>query len=116
MVNGDTIDDVRLFSDGSDLNAQPGGYAILASDAQGARLGNYDITYREGTLDVTGVSVGQNLQVGREVAANLSKLAPRALTDSSDATLYRLTDSAIMPASDVCTSLREVRCLIHQPN
>ncbi|WP_269790128.1 MBG domain-containing protein [Stenotrophomonas sp. Iso1] len=115
LVNGDTIDDVRLFSDGSDLNAQPGGYAILASDAQGARLGNYDITYREGTLDVAGVSSRQNLQVAREVAATLSRPAPRALTGSSDAPLYRLNEAAITPASDACTSLGQIQCLTRQP-
>ncbi len=115
LVNGDTIDAVRLFSDGSGVNAQPGSYAILASDAQGARLGNYDITYREGTLEVTGISVAQNLQVGREVAANLRTPATRPPTRSSDAALYRLTGSAIAPASDACTSLEEIRCPIRQP-
>ncbi len=97
------------------MNAQPGSYAILASDAQGARLGNYDITYREGTLEVTGISVAQNLQVGREVAANLRTPATRPPTRSSDAALYRLTGSAIAPASDACTSLEEIRCPIRQP-
>ncbi|WP_182336257.1 MBG domain-containing protein [Stenotrophomonas acidaminiphila] len=115
LVNGDTIDAVRLFSDGSGVNAQPGSYAILASDAQGARLGNYDITYREGTLEVTGISVAQTVQVGREVAANLRTPTSGSPIRSSDPALYRLTGSAIAPASDACTSLEEVRCPIRQP-
>ncbi|MPS35171.1 MAG: filamentous hemagglutinin N-terminal domain-containing protein [Stenotrophomonas sp.] len=115
LVNDDTIDAVRLFSDGSGVSAQPGSYAIVASDAQGARLGNYDITYREGTLEVKGLSVAQNLQVGREVAASVRTPATRPPTASSAAGLYRLADAAIAPASDACTSLEEVRCPIRQP-
>ncbi len=97
------------------MSAQPGSYAIVASDAQGARLGNYDITYREGTLEVKGLSVAQNLQVGREVAASVRTPATRPPTASSAAGLYRLADAAIAPASDACTSLEEVRCPIRQP-
>ena len=115
LVNGDSIDDVTLFSDGSDLNAQPGGYAIFASDAQGTRLGNYDITYREGTLDVFGVSAGLHPQIAREVAATLSRPAPRAPTGSSEVPLYRLNEAAITPASDACTSLGQIQCLARQP-
>ncbi|MNU91032.1 Heme/hemopexin-binding protein precursor [compost metagenome] len=115
LVNGDVLDDVRLSSNGNDVNAQPGAYAIVASDARGAQLGNYDITYREGTLDVVGVPIGQNAQIGREVAANLSKPVARALTDSADAPLYRMGEAAITPASDACTSIGEIGCLARQP-
>lgn len=115
LVNGDVLDDVRLSSNGNDVNAQPGAYAIVASDAQGAQLGNYDITYREGTLDVVGVPIGQNAQIGREVAANMNKPVTRALTDSPDAPLYRMGEAAITPASDACTSIGEIGCLARQP-
>ncbi len=115
LLNGDAIDEVTLSSNGVDVNAQPGAYAISASDAEGARLGNYDITYRQGTLNVVGVSAGPDAQIAREVAANVNKPVIGSLTASSDAPLFELNEAAIQPASDSCASLGEIRCLTRQP-
>ncbi len=115
LLNGDTLDGVKLSSNGGDVSAKPGTYTIVASDAHGAQLGNYDVTYREGTLEVVDVPNWHNVQIGREVAANLSKPVARALTDSPDAPLYRMSDAAIRPASDACTSIGEIGCLARQP-
>ncbi len=60
VVNGDAVDTVDLFSAGAFADADTDAvgnaglpYAIIASDAAGSGLGNYDITYESGTLSVT---------------------------------------------------------------
>ncbi len=54
LVNGDTVDEVFLDSAGAAATATVGSYAITFSDdASGDGLENYDITYVNGTLDVT---------------------------------------------------------------
>ncbi len=111
LVNGDTIDSVALSSEGRHTGARPGRYAILASDAQGARLGNYEIRYRPGTLDIVGVWPAQARQVAREVAANLPTPASLPtparipLGEPSTTPLYRMSQAAIRPVEDRCTSL-----------
>jgi filamentous hemagglutinin family protein len=105
LLNGDTIDSVVLRTEGDAADARPGRYAILASDAQGARLGNYEIRYRPGTLDIVGVSREQARQVAGEVAANLPALARVPLAEPSSAPLYRMNEAAIRLVEDRCTSL-----------
>lgn len=55
LFDGDTISGVTLTSDGAAATAIVGGgsYGIVASDATGSGLSNYDITYVAGTLTVT---------------------------------------------------------------
>ncbi|MEN5205036.1 YDG domain-containing protein [Stenotrophomonas sp. TWI700] len=105
LVNGDAIDSVALSSEGRRTGARPGRYAILASDAQGARLGNYEIRYRPGTLDIVGVWPEQARQVAREVAANLPTPTMIPLAEASTTPLYRMSEAAIRPVEDRCTSL-----------
>ena len=52
LIAGDQVSGVDLTSLGSVLNAGVGNYAIAASNAQGSGLGNYDITYGNGTLTI----------------------------------------------------------------
>jgi len=52
LVNGDQVASVTLNSAGSVNTAAVGGYAITASGAVGAGLGNYVIGYTSGTLTV----------------------------------------------------------------
>ncbi|AZG09120.1 filamentous hemagglutinin N-terminal domain-containing protein [Pigmentiphaga sp. H8] len=52
LVNGDNVSSVALASSGSAATANVGNYAIVAGDANGAGLSNYDITYVDGTLTV----------------------------------------------------------------
>ncbi|GBU17865.1 MULTISPECIES: MBG domain-containing protein [Methylobacterium] len=55
LVNGDTVTGVALSSTGAPAAATVAGnpYAINASNAQGAAVANYAITYAPGTLTVT---------------------------------------------------------------
>ena len=48
----DTVTSVTLASDGTVATATVGSYDIVASDAVGTGLSNYDITYDKGTLTV----------------------------------------------------------------
>lgn len=51
LVNGDTISGVRLTTDATSASGV-GAYGIVASDASGKGLGNYSISYKNGTLTV----------------------------------------------------------------
>ena len=53
LLNGDAVSSVSLSSDGSANTAPVNSYPILAQTAQGSGLGNYNITYNNGTLTVT---------------------------------------------------------------
>src|ERR1051325_11241022 len=55
LVNGDTVASVTLTSTGAAATAavQAGGYPIVPSAAVGTGLGNYSISYVNGTLTVT---------------------------------------------------------------
>ena len=79
LLNGDSIDSVSLFSDGNNIHAQPGVYAILAGDAQGTRLHNYDISYRDGSLQVIGVAAESAAELARAVIASRNDAAPASL-------------------------------------
>ena len=59
LVNSDTVSGVTLTSGGSAATATVSGspYAIAASAASGTGLGNYSITYVNGTLNVTPASL-----------------------------------------------------------
>src|SRR5205807_710156 len=52
LVNGDTVASVSLSSDGAPETAAAGGHSIVASGATGPTVGNYSITYNNGTLTV----------------------------------------------------------------
>ena len=54
LVNGDKVTDVTLASDGASASAGAGSYPIVPSAAVGTGLNNYNITYHNGTLLVTG--------------------------------------------------------------
>src|SRR5205823_3833997 len=55
LVNGDSVTSVTLTSTGASATATVGGspYAIGASNAMGTGLGNYIISYHDGSLTVT---------------------------------------------------------------
>ncbi len=52
LVGGDSVSSVTLASDGSSAGAEAGEYAIVAGDAVGVGLDNYDIIYVDGILKV----------------------------------------------------------------
>lgn len=53
LLNGDKINMLRLASTGTIATANAGNYAIVPSNAIGSGLGNYNITYVNGNLEVT---------------------------------------------------------------
>src|SRR5690606_25531882 len=63
LVYDDRIHIIELSSRGTDADAVPGQYTIVASNARGERLFNYDITYVDGTLEVLGLADEQALEV-----------------------------------------------------
>ncbi len=52
LVNSDTVTGVTLTSAGAEASAAVGGYAVVPSSATGSGLGNYRISYVNGTLTV----------------------------------------------------------------
>ena len=52
LLNGDTVTNVALVSSGTTNTAGTGSYSIIPSAAQGTGLGNYTISYVNGTLTV----------------------------------------------------------------
>lgn len=52
LVTGDAVDSATLVSAGAAAGATPGTYPITASAAVGTGLGNYTITYVDGTMTV----------------------------------------------------------------
>ncbi len=54
LLAGDTVDSVTLTSDGAAAAApyKPEGYPIVASNARGTGIENYEITYVDGTLTI----------------------------------------------------------------
>ncbi len=66
LLNGDTVSRVNLTSSGASPTATVGGspYAIVPGGATGSGLGNYSITYANGTLTVSpaGLTITANNQ------------------------------------------------------
>jgi len=75
LVNGDTVTSVSLSSSGAVATATVGPYNIVPSNAVGTGLGNYNISYLNGTLSVGAA----NLSI---TASNRSK-TPRTSDDNS---------------------------------
>src|SRR5213075_1572413 len=59
LVNGDSVTSVTLTSTGSAVSATVGGspYAIVPSAALGSGLGNYIISYHDGSLTVNAIAL-----------------------------------------------------------
>ncbi|WP_312369824.1 MBG domain-containing protein, partial [Stenotrophomonas sp.] len=108
LKNGDTVDSVRLLSVGSEASARPGRYDIFASDAIGARLGNYDIHYQGGQLEVAGTPAQAAALAAQLVAANLPHApAPRPGVASP---LISISESGIRKPT-ICTDAERGSCL-----
>ncbi|MEN5208588.1 MBG domain-containing protein [Stenotrophomonas terrae] len=117
LLNGDSIDSVSLSSAGNNANAQPGMYAILAGDAQGARLGNYDISYQDGSLQVVGVSADTAAEMARAVVASRNDAAPVSLPNLLPPLLPAASSSgtSILLPEGSCTQARGMGCVSLQP-
>lgn len=117
LLNGDSIDSVSLSSAGNNANAGPGMYAILVGDAQGARLGNYDISYQDGSLQVTGLSAAIGAEIARAVVASRNDAAPVSLPNHLPPLLPTPSSSgtSILLPEDSCTQASGMSCLSLQP-
>lgn len=117
LLNGDSIDSVSLFSDGNNINAQPGVYAILAGDAQGARLHNYDISYRDGSLQVVGVAAESAAELARAVVASRNHATPASPPYVLPPLLPLPSSSgtSILLPEGSCTQAGGMGCLSLQP-
>ncbi|WP_296249287.1 MBG domain-containing protein, partial [uncultured Stenotrophomonas sp.] len=113
LLNGDSIDSVSLFSDGNNVNAQPGAYTILASDAQGTGLSNYDISYQNGSLQVVGVTAEAAAELARAVVVGRNDAPPakRPSVQPSPSS----TGTGITLPRGICTQLDGMDCLSRQP-
>jgi len=108
LKNGDTVDSVRLVSAGSDASALPGRYDIFASDAIGSRLGNYDIHYLGGQLEVAGTSAQAAALAAQLVAANLPR-APAPLPEVASP-LISIREGGVRQPT-LCTDAERGSCL-----
>lgn len=81
LVAGDLISGVSLASSGAGAGATAGNYAIVASNAQGTGLGNYDITYVDGMLSVTGTLPVSTVIDPRVPAAQMTGKQPGSETE-----------------------------------
>lgn len=52
LLNGDSVESVTVSSSGADRSAAVGQYAVVAENAVGDRLANYNITYVNGALTI----------------------------------------------------------------
>jgi hypothetical protein len=81
LYNSDTVTGVTLASVGAAAGANVGTYAIVPSGAVGTGLGNYTITYKNGTLTVVQASSSTSL-----TSSTASDIAGQALTFTATVT------------------------------
>jgi hypothetical protein len=99
FVNGDSVASVTLSSDGAAATANAGSFDIVPSDAVGTGLGNYHITFVNGTL-----SVGKAVLT---VTANDKSRVYGAPDPSFDATIGGFMNGdtqAVVSGSPTCTT------------
>ncbi|WP_170829077.1 MBG domain-containing protein, partial [Pseudomonas sp. 21C1] len=70
LLGDDSISSVSLSSLGQPTTAAAGNYAIVASDALGAALSNYDIDYQNGTLLVSAAPITPTTPSNQQPTAN----------------------------------------------
>lgn len=75
LITGDQVSGVDLTSLGSVFNAGVGNYAIVASNAQGSGLGNYDITYGNGTLTIDKAALAITASNASKTAGQVASLS-----------------------------------------
>lgn len=88
LLASDQVSVVSLSSPGAASTAPAGTYAIVASNAQGQGLGNYDITYADGLLTVIGSSPNTSVD---------SRLLPAQIVASHTREEHRRPAVAVNP-------------------
>ncbi|WP_264625629.1 beta strand repeat-containing protein [Candidatus Symbiopectobacterium sp. NZEC135] len=74
LINGDSITSVNLTSPGNTATANVGIYGITASNATGTGLGNYTISYNNGTLTVTPAALSISADNVSKIYGNTANL------------------------------------------
>ncbi|MCW2479858.1 hypothetical protein J5224_12130 [Candidatus Symbiopectobacterium sp. NZEC135] len=93
LLNGDTVESVTVSSSGADRSAAVGEYAVVAENALGDRLANYNITYVDGAL-----TVDLPIPTDLPLAANIgNRFAAPTLTQ-------QLTGSSMVVTHDTTTA------------
>jgi len=98
LVNGDTVTNVTLSSDGAAGAAGVGGYYIAPTNAMGNGLTNYTIDYAKGTLTVTQASLtvtanSTNKVYGKTATFAGTEFATSGLCNEDTVTTVTLTSS-----------------------
>ncbi len=81
-ANGDTITGVTETSTGAPVSAMVGNYAIVPSAATGTGLGNYTITYVNGTLTVNPASLTITANSTSKTYGTLETFSGTAFTEA----------------------------------
>lgn len=103
LVNGDAVSGVDLNT-GATAASSIGTYVIGASGATGTGLGNYDITYRPGTLTIdpaalTVTALNQNSTYGQNPALGTAGFSASGLVNGDTISGVRLTTDATSASS-----------------
>lgn len=98
LVNGDAVSSVDLTTNATAASSI-GGYAISASNATGTGLGNYDVTYKSGTLTIDPAALivtalNQNSTYGQNPALGTTGFSASGLVNGDTISGVRLTTAA----------------------
>ena len=105
LFNGDTLTGVTLASTGAAATGSAGTHAIVASDAQGSGLANYNITYVDGSLNVSKatliVYVGTASKSYGETSSLTNQYSVSGLKNSDGVTSVDLTSAGAAATASV---------------
>jgi trimeric autotransporter adhesin len=111
LVSGDTVTSVALTSLGASATASVGGspYAVIPSDAVGTGLGNYTITYDNGSLTVSPAPLtitadSTSKTYGATVTFNGTEFTDSGLLNSDTVTSVTLTSPGALATANVAGS------------
>ena len=106
LVNSDAVSAVTLSSTGSPATAAVGTYTITASNATGTGLGNYTITYNNGTLTVNQAALtitANNASKTYGATASLSQFTATGLLNSDAVSAVNLGSTGSPATASVGT-------------
>ncbi|MBI3174031.1 MAG: Ig-like domain repeat protein, partial [Chloroflexi bacterium] len=108
LVGSDSVASVTLASSGAPATAAVGPYAITASGATGTGLGNYAITYHDGSLTVAAKALSITASNGTKTYGDTKTFAgteftANGLVNSDTVTSVTLTSSGSVATANVGT-------------
>ena len=113
LENDDEITSIALLSDGEVASAAAGNYTIEVSDARGTGLGNYDVRYVKGMLNVgkkrlTVTATRQNKTYGESVALDGTAFTAAGLENSDAVAGVTLVSAGAVATAIVANYVIEV--------